>query len=185
VAYETESWPYLEAKYHGPKRTGRVRLVVIHTPEWAESSSGAEAVAAYFHDAPDGRKASANILVDNDSIVQSVLDSYQPYAAPPENDEGVHIEITGYANQTRAQWRDKYSLAALSLAADATAQYLLKFGLPGVHLTNDQLRNGLPGIVGHDQISTVYKKSDHMDPGVNFPWFRFIGYVKGAYEDRR
>lgn len=183
--YETESWPVIEAKNHGVVRTNKVRLVVIHTPEWPESSSGAEAVAKYFHNMPDGRVASCTITVDNDSIVQCVPDSVVAYAAPGANHDGIQIELTGYANQTKAQWRDKFSLATLALAADATAQYCLKYDLPPTHLTDWQLENGLPGIVGHDQVARVYKKSTHSDPGPSFPWMRFMGYIKGAYEDRR
>lgn len=184
MIYETEVWPYLEAAAHGPRRTNPVRLVVIHTPEWPESASGAEGVARYFHDNPDKRDASCHITVDSDSIVQCVKDSYVAWAAPGANHDGIQIELTGFANQTRSQWRDKFSLAALSLAADATAQYCLKFGLPVRHLSDEELRTGLPGIVGHDQVARVYRKSNHTDPGPNFPWIRFLLYAKGAFADR-
>lgn len=185
MRYETESWPMLLAQSYGPRRSGPVRLVVIHTPEWPESSSGAEAVAKYFHDNPDKRDANSHITVDNDSIVQCVPDSFVAWAAPGANHDGIQIELTGFANQSRTQWRDKFSLAALALAADATAQYCLKYGIPPVHLTDVQLKNETNlGIVGHDQVSRVYKKSTHLDPGPNFPWTRFILYVKASYADR-
>lgn len=185
MVYETEVWPYIEAKHHGPKRTTAVTLLVLHTPEWPESASGAEAVAKYFHDMPDGRIASCHVTSDSDSIVQCVKDSYVAYAAPGANHNGIQWELTGFAGQTKAQWRDKFSLAALALAADGFAQYLLKYNLPPIHLSDDQLRDGRPGIVGHDQVSRVFKKSDHMDPGTNFPWLKFITWVKGSYEDRK
>lgn len=184
MKYETELWPYIEAATKGPKRTGPVRLIVIHTPEWPESPSGAEAVARYFHDNPDKREASCHITVDNDSIVQCVRDSFEAWAAPGANQDGIQIELTGYANQTKAQWRDKFSLAALALSADATAQYCLKYALPVIHLSDAQLRAGNLGIVGHDQVTRVYGKSTHTDPGPNFPWLRFMMYVKGAYANR-
>jgi N-acetyl-anhydromuramyl-L-alanine amidase AmpD len=185
MAFETDNWPYLEAKFHGPKRDGSVRLIVIHTPEWPESDSGAEAVARYFHLMPDNRKVSCHITVDNNSIVQCVKDSYVAWAAPGANHDGIQIEMTGYANQTPAQWLDKFSIMALALTADAAAQYCLKYMLPPSHLTNEQLRAGLRGIVGHDQVTAVYHESDHRDPGPNFPWMRFMGNVRGAYEHRK
>lgn len=182
--YETDIWPYLEAAKHGPLRTGDVRLVVIHTPEWPESPSGAEAVARYFHDNPDKRDASCHITVDNDSIVQCVKDSFVAWAAPGANHDGIQVELTGFANQTKVQWRDKFSIAALALAADATAQYCLKYNVPPLKLTVDQLKGGSRGIVGHDQVTLAYHKSDHTDPGPSFPWARFIMYVKAAYTER-
>lgn len=186
MAYETETWPYIEAKNHGPQRTNAVRLIVIHTPEWPESSSGAEAVARYFHNMPDGRVASCTITVDSDSIVQCVKDSVVAYAAPGANHDGIQIELTGFANQTKAQWRDKFSLAALALAADATAQYCLKYGLPVVKLDTAAVKNGTSkGICGHDNVTEAFHKSDHMDPGPNFPWQRFMAYVAASVADRR
>lgn len=182
---DTEKWPYLEANRHGPKRSGPVRLIVIHTPEWPESSSGAEGVARYFHDNPDKRDASCHITVDNDSIVQCVLDSFVAWAAPGANHDGIQVELTGFANQTVTQWRDKFSLAALALAADAVAQYCLKYNVPPIKLTDNQLKGSLRGIVGHDQVTAVYHKSDHTDPGPNFPWDRFMFYVKGAILNRQ
>lgn len=184
MKYETELWPYVEARWFGPKRTNPVRLVVIHTPEWPESASGAEGVAKYFATMTDGRKASSHIVTDSDSIVQCVHDSFVAWAAPGANHDGIQVEMVGFANQTRAQWRDKFSLAALSLTADAVAQYCLKYGVPPTRLTDQQLKNGDSGIVGHDQVSRVYKESTHSDPGPYFPWTRFLLYVKGSFADR-
>lgn len=184
MAYETELWPFVQAKYFGVKRSKPPRLVVIHDMEFPEKLSAAEDVARYFAGGPPA-KSSAHICVDSDSIVQCVKDSFVANAAPGANHDGIQIELAGYARQTRGEWRDKYSLALLSLAADAVAQYCLKYDIPAVRLTDQQLRAGNRGIVGHDQVSRVYQRSDHTDPGPNFPWARFVLYVKAAYEDRR
>jgi hypothetical protein len=181
---DTEAWPYIEARHKGAKRTGTVRLLVIHTPEWKESPSGAEGVARYFATMDDGRVASAHICIDSDTIVQCVKDSYVAFAAPGANHDGIQIELTGYANQTAAQWLDKFSLAAVALCADAVAQYCRKYGLPCVHLTDAQLGSGARGIVGHDQVTRVYQRSSHTDPGPHFPWARLIATAKALIDER-
>ena len=61
----------------------------------------------------------------------------------------------------------------------------MKYDLPVVHLSDAQLLAGEKGIIGHDQASRVYKKSDHTDPGVNFPWVRFIAMTAALRAERR
>ena len=178
MAFETESWPVIRAKHfrsanRGP---GDVRVIVIHDMEAPEKSTTAEAVARYFE--RGGVVASAHINVDNDSIVQSVYDSDIAYAAPGANHDGIQVEIAGYARQTREQWLDEYSRDALELAANAVAQYCLKFEIPVKHLSDSELAKGHRGIVGHNQVSKVYKRSSHWDPGPNFPWDHFISRVQ-------
>lgn len=181
--YETENWPYIEAKHHGVQRTGTVRLIVIHDMEAPELDKTAENVAQYF--ATTSVEASAHVCVDNNSVVQCVKDSVVAYAAPGANADGIHIELAGYGWQQPNDWRDKYSLATIAIGADVAAQYCLKYGIPAVRLTDDQLRAGVRGIVGHDQVSRVYQKSDHMDPGKQFPWARFISLVAAMVVERR
>jgi N-acetyl-anhydromuramyl-L-alanine amidase AmpD len=183
--YETDLWPFVKAKHVGAKRNGTTRLIVIHTMEAPEGDQTAENIARYFASMPDGRVASAHLCIDNNSIGQCVYDSYVAYAAPGANHDGLQIELAGVANQTRAQWRDKYSLSLLALAADAVAQYSLKFNIPLVKLTDHELRDGRRGIIGHDQASRVYKKSTHTDPGGNFPWARFIAWAQAMREERK
>jgi hypothetical protein len=177
MAYETESWAYLGAKYFGVRRTNPVRLAVIHDAEFPEVLHGARGVAKYFQNPDPGVKPSAHISVDNQEVIQSVRDSYVANAAPGANHDGIHIELVGYQGQSVGDWLDNYSLGVLALAADATAQYCLKYDLPAIKLTNEELAAGKKGIVGHNQVSQVYKQSTHTDPGPNFPWYLFIGMV--------
>jgi hypothetical protein len=178
TAYETDSWPFVQArnfkslKGEAPRK---VRLIVIHDMEFPERLSAAEEVARYFATTPT--PASAHICVDADSVVQCVYDRDVAYAAPGANSDGIQVELAGYARQTREQWLDDYGRRMLDRAARAVAQYCRKFSVPAVHLTNDQLRAGKRGIIGHYQASQVYKKSDHMDPGKNFPWDVFLSLV--------
>jgi hypothetical protein len=183
--YETDAWPYMEAKFFGVKRTGTVRLIVIHDMEFQEKITAAEDVARYFQAPDPGTKPSAHICVDSDSIIQCVKDSYVANAAPGCNHDGIQVELAGYGSQSPGQWRDKYSLALLAIAADAVGQYCLKYDIPPIHLTNEQLKAGARGIIGHAQASAVYKLSDHTDPGPNFPWAQFIANVQFAVNGRR
>lgn len=182
---EFASWPLVLAKHVGAKRKGAIRLLVIHTPEWAELADGAEKVAEYFASMPDNRVASAHILVDNNSVVRCVPDDVVAFAAPGTNNDGVHIELVGRANQTTEQWNDVFSLGVLALGADTVAQYCLEYDIPRVRLTDDELGTGFRGIVGHDQVSRVYKKSDHTDPGEFFPWSSFLQQVELYYAARK
>lgn len=183
---ETDTWSLVPArwftKYVGDGRR-RVRVIVIHDMEAPEKGDTAENVARYF--ATTDTKASAHICVDNNSIVQCVKDNNIAYAAPGCNNDGIQIELAGYGRQTASEWLDAYSMALLDLAANAAAQYCCKFDIPPVHLTNEQLGAGARGLAGHVQVSQVYKKSDHTDPGPNFPWLYFINLVAAYHRARR
>lgn len=185
MAYETELWPLVKARWYGTKRTTRPDWIVIHTMQFFERITAAEDIAHDFAVRPASNKASAHICVDSDSIIQCVPDSYKPYAAgATANARGMHIELAGYAEQTPAQWRDKYSTAMLAVAADAAAQYALKYAIPVRHLTLAQILASERGVVGHDQMSAAFKQSTHTDPGPNFPWPRFIAYMQASFAER-
>lgn len=186
--YETARWPFVQARWFTPgpnKGRRRVRVVVIHDMEFYERTDTAEVIAHDFATRDATSKASAHICVDSNSIVQCVKDNNIAYAAPGCNSDGIQIELAGYARQTREQWLDAYGIAMLALASDATAQYCLKYSLPPVHLTNAQLEDGESGIVGHVQVSQVYRKSNHSDPGPQFPWDYFMASVGAFYNVRK
>ncbi|MEV0996823.1 N-acetylmuramoyl-L-alanine amidase [Nonomuraea sp. NPDC050202] len=157
-------------------RIAPIRVIVVHTMETGESSTVAENVAAYF--ARTSTKASAHLCVDNNSVVRCVADSDTAWAAPGCNSDGLQIELAGRAGQSKAQWADEYSKDLLDLAARQVAVWCDKHNIPARRLTRAQLRAGQRGIVGHADVSAVYKRSDHWDPGPNFPWDSFIAQVK-------
>lgn len=182
--FETDNWPFIKAR-NFKKIDGKraVRLVVIHDMEFPETTTAAEVIAKDF--ANTDRQASAHICVDSDSIVQCVLDNNVAFAAPGANNDGIQIELTGFAKQTREQWLDPYGVLLLDRGANATAQYCLKYGIPVRQLTNAQLADkSQRGIVGHRQVSQVFQKSDHMDPGPNFPWDFFLKRVQAHFDAR-
>ena len=183
MSYETANWLYVPAKYPGPKRTRPVELVVIHTAESPESEQGAENLAKYFQH-PD-YVSSPHICTDNNSIVQCVKDSFVAYAAPGANHNGIQIEIAGKMGQSKSDWLDFFSIGCLAITADAVAQYCLKYTIPPIHISTEQLLAGEKGVIGHYQASAAFKKSDHQDPGPNFPWVRFMSMVNIFMLERR
>lgn len=188
---DTQLWPFVEARWFtkmpklGTPGCRSVRLIVIHDMEFYEKGDSAEVIAHDFATRPATSKASAHICVDNNSVIQCVRDSDIAYASPGANHDGIQVELAGYMRQSMKEWLDFYGIALLALGSDAVAQYCIKFGISPVHLTNAQLRAGQRGIVGHWQVSEVYKKSDHTDPGPGFPWAYFIQSVQNFIGARR
>lgn len=175
MTFELDKWPIIRAKNYKDVASRTIRLVVIHDMEAPEGAETAENVAKYF--ASGKVQASAHLCIDSNSIVRGVDDVDVAYAAPGANSDGIQMELAGYARQTRADWLDAYSKATIENTAKATAQYCVKYGIPVKHLTNKELSAGQKGIVGHAQVSSVYKKSSHTDPGGNFPWDYFLQRV--------
>ena len=169
---------FVQAKWFGANRdTSKIRLIVIHDMEAPESGQTAENVANYFKNGSGGRKASAHYNIDNNSIVQSVRDDVVAYHAPGGNSDGIGIEHAGYMRQTREEWLDEYSTSVLDLSARLAADLAIKYNIPAKRLSDAELKAGNRGFVGHDQISRVYKRSSHTDPGPNFPWDVYINKV--------
>lgn len=175
--FETDNWPYVPANKQVKWATKRpVRVIVIHSTESSEIPKGAENNANWFQNPSAG--GSAHIVVDNNSIVQCVLDNNQAAGARGVNRDGIHIELVGKADQSKEEWTDAYSILLLERAANATAQYCLKYTIPVIHLTNQQLKAGDKGIIGHYQASEVYPPNNgHFDPGKGFPWDFFMERV--------
>lgn len=136
----------------------------------------AENVANYFR--TTGTQASAHVCCDNDSRVRCVDDADTAWAAPGCNSDGLQLEIAGYMRQSPAQWLDDYSRAALDQAAQQTAEWCRNYGLPARKLTREELRTGRKGITQHSDVSAVYRRSDHTDPGPGFPWDHFLARVQ-------
>lgn len=162
-----------DKRYRGRVGGGRIDLIGIHTMEAAEGPNTAENVARYFRTA----NASSHWCVDNNSRVRVVNDGDTAWTLPGANSRSLNIEMAGYAGQTASQWDDKYSNDMLEIAAVCCAEWCKKYDIPVRLLTDAQVRSGYKGFVPHSQISRVYKKSSHWDPGPNFPWAKFLGLV--------
>lgn len=181
--FETDRFPVIKARHFTDVvERRRVRVIVIHSMEAPEKGETAENVARFFQNTP--KPASAHLCIDNNGIVQCVFDNDIAFAAPGVNKDGIQLELAGFARQTRQEWLDPYSLLVVENAANVAAQYCLKYNIPIKHLTDQELKDGQKGIVGHVQASKVYKKSTHTDPGEGFPWDHFLERVKHHHAER-
>lgn len=147
--------------------------------EGPEKGDTAESCARYFSLA--STQASAHLCVDNNSIIQCVKDNDVAWAAPGCNHDGIQIELAGYAKQSKKEWFDSYSVHMLSNASIACAQYCLKYGIVPRFIDHNGLFNKLTGITGHIHVNRAYGKSNHIDPGINFPWSYFITLVNAHF----
>jgi len=175
--FTIDTFPFVKARHFRTGSPGRpVRVIVVHSMEAPEKGDTAENVARFFQTTT--REASAHLCIDSDSSVRCVMDDDVAFAAPGANADGVHLELAGFARQTEPEWLDAFGVLMLERAADVAAQYCLKYDIPVRRLTNDELadkRN--KGVVSHAQVSEVFKKSDHTDPGNGFPWVFFLERV--------
>jgi N-acetyl-anhydromuramyl-L-alanine amidase AmpD len=169
---------FVQARWYTTHRIAPIRAIVVHDMEAPEGPLTAENVAHYF--ATTDTQASAHICVDNNSAVRCVADYNTAWAAPGCNADGLQLEIAGYTRQTRAQWLDDYSTAALDQAAKVAAAWAANYDIPVRRLTHPQLQAGQKGFTGHIDVSDVYKRSDHTDPGNDFPWDHFLAAVLTA-----
>lgn len=159
------------------RKVGDIELIVLHSAEIGESMTGAEALANVCAD-PKARDASWHFAVDADSITQSVLVKDVAWHAPGANANGVGIEMTGRANQTSEQWHDAFSQRLIERTALLAAALCHELKIPPVFVTEGDLVAGKTGITTHALVSKAFKKSDHWDPGPNFPIDSFMSMVK-------
>ncbi len=123
--------------------------------------------------------------MDSNSAVRCVDDGDTAWCAPNANADGLHIELTGYARQTRAQWLDAFSLATLKNAAKVAAAWVKKYNIPIKHLTPAQVRAGQKGFCAHVDVTKAYPGTgSHTDPGVGFPWDKFLALVKAEVDGK-
>lgn len=163
------------------------RVIVIHTAEIGESLEGAEAlmnVCAKGQNYPPGhakagqpRLASWHFAVDANSITQSVSEADTAFHAPGISHASIGIEHAGRARQTLEEWCDDFSLRMLELSAWLTARLCWTYRIPAIWLEAPGLIRGDAGITGHADVSKAFKKSDHWDPGPNFPRSHYLDRV--------
>lgn len=159
----------------GPRNCA-IDVIVLHTMENEEKPEGAENVALWFAGST-APQASAHYCIDSNSVVQCVRDSDIAWAAPPCNHNGLQLEHAGRAAQNRADWADPYSQAELRLSAKLAASLCKKYKIPVRWLSVADLKAGRKGLASHANVSAAFHKSNHTDPGPNFPIAQYLALV--------
>ena len=174
---------FVQAANYTPVAQRDINLIVIHDMEAPEKGTTAEACAQFFHNQPQSpvTGSSAHYAIDNDSVVQCVRDHDVAWAAPGANHDGLHFEHAGYARQNKHEWADGFSTDMLKRSAALVARKCKRHHIPIRFLTADMVKAGDSGITGHLQITKSGiggAAGTHTDPGENFPWGRYMRYVK-------
>lgn len=173
---------FIEAKNFTRGRYGSpVNLIVVHTMESQEKPGTARAVAQWFAGST-APQASAHFCVDDAEIVQCVRESDMAWGAPGANRNGVHIEHAGRAAQSPEEWADPYSESMLRRSAALCADICRRNSIPIKRLSADEVKSGAKGICGHADVTKAFPalKGTHTDPGVSFPWTRYIELIIAA-----
>lgn len=159
------------ARNDSGSRTARsIRLVVIHSAE----GTSARGVANFF---AGSAQASTQLAVDDKECWRMVPDLVIPWGAPGANSDGLHVEICGFARWERDEWLKHEKM--LRRSAWKVAKWCWQYGIPPRWLNDKQLANGTArGLTTHVQVAKVFKRSNHWDPGPNFPKALFVAWVK-------
>lgn len=156
-------------------RNAKPRLIVLHTIECPCAAGQARNAATYL--ANPSVQASCHWAVDPGWLVKQVDEADTAWAAPGGNSDGIQIEQAGRAGFGPADWARPEAQAMLRVTAQVMADASKRWGIPLRHLSNAQLEVGQAGVVGHVQVSEVYQRSDHWDPGPAYPYDLVIGWA--------
>ena len=176
------TYPFITSKHFTVGRNNvKPRLIVIHTMETPENRGRAYQVATWFA-GPSAPQASAHYMVDDAEVYNTVLEANTAWAVAdfPFNQASISIEHAGSATQTPKQWDDAYSNAELKISAKLSAEIAKRWDIPLVHLTPDEMLKGHSGFIGHLDVTVArHVQGGHTDPGLNFPWSKYLALVKG------
>lgn len=169
-------YAFIESPHRTSVNGRAIAVVVIHTTEIRERDGAAEACARWF--ANPASEVSAHYCVDVDTTIQCVREEDIAWHARGGNASSIGIELAGFAGQRALGWADSYSRAVVERAAGLAAEVCERHGIPIRRLRAAELVAGRRGITGHADVSAAFRKSDHWDPGPDFPWARFLRLVR-------
>lgn len=172
--------PFIPAKYKGGDQDPA--LSVIHSTVGPTKAGSARAIARYGQNPPSS--TSWHYAIDAAEVIQSVHDHTVAYHCG-YNSDSLGYEMCDNPSQPVTRWDDADHKAMLDRTARAVARNHAAYGIPVRFLDDAQLRywnaNGRQakhgGIVTHAQMSRVFKRSTHWDPG-EWPANKFLSLVK-------
>jgi hypothetical protein len=164
VAYE-----WIPSKWFKPGRIEQVGLIVVHTIECPLAVGMARKAALYCQTRPD--PVSAHYYADPATVIQGVKETDTAYCAPGANANGIHIEQSGRAAFTTAEWHTRDAVAQHQIVAATIADISVRRNIALRYLDFAALRaDPQPnGVTTHAQVALAYGKTDHTDPGPNYP----------------
>lgn len=172
------SYAFIESPNTTTANGRAISAVVIHTMEIAERDGAAEICARWF--ASPISQVSAHYCVDAETTIQCVLEGDIAWHARGGNANSIGIELAGSAGQRTLGWDDAYSRAVLERAARLTADVCERYAIPLRRLRAADLLAGRRGVTGHADVSAAFRKSDHWDPGPDFPWAKFLRLARSS-----
>lgn len=159
----------------GRRNTSRIRQICLHTTENVTGTK-AENIIAYQNRT---RSGSYNVMVDNTRGGYSIRHNDDDFGAwstgGPKDNDMLNLSMVTYAGNSRAQWLAANDM--LEETARICAGWCKAYGIPVRKLTHTDLRNNVKGFCHHDDVSKVFRTSDHWDVGPNFPWDVFFQKV--------
>lgn len=169
-------------KHYYTTRTSPILGIVLHVTAGLEDftppDSGAEATIKYGQS--NTRPASWHGIVDSDSIIDCLPDSYTAFHVVGFNSPTLGLEI---ANRD-AKWTGKpqrWVDDTIRNAAEWCRPRVEKYGLPVQLCTAAEVRSA---VAARRKFGFTYHRyldpSRRIDPGFDFPWAQFAGYLRGG-----
>lgn len=160
---------YRAVHYSGTRALAAITNIVIHSTE-GETAEGA---ASWF--ANPASAGSAHMVVSDDIAFRTLEETLVPWAAPPWNTRGYHVEIVGFAAWSTKEW-EAHEKRILN-AAEKIAFRCHRYQVNPVWLDEFMVSKNEHGITSHRIIDEVCHESTHTDPGPNFPVGMFMESV--------
>jgi len=149
------------------ERKKPIKGIVIHTAEGAPAVN----VANYFR--INSRPASAHVVVDEVNTIPLLPDDYTAFHVKGHNSSTLGIEIAYWAHK----WGENVHIEDLLLynAAKWCRNKAALYEIPSVRLTADAWSKGKKGFIAHADLDPKRRT----DPGIEFPWNKFLSYIEG------
>ena len=157
-----------------PRPTHQIKNIFIHVTVNAPGTP-AENVANY-----QIRSQSGSYHELTDTTVKHLIENTDDWLTWSSgnygNDIGLHRSFVLWGTETRVQWLQYDRM--LREAAKRDAEWCRKYNIPPVKLSAADLRAGKKGFAGHLETGQAWGGTDHVDPGIGFPWDIYLGYVR-------